>query len=94
MQPGVLPKQVSSRLTPEMRRKLRYGWEFLNFGVLGLNSFVLLYLHSARRSIQAVICGGMAGYAPWCCFSKSFSAGAAPVPGGWSFSDSPKRCSG
>ena len=63
MQPGVLPKQVSSRLTPEMRRKLQYGWEFLNFGVLGLNSFVLLYLHSARSSIQAVICAGMAGYA-------------------------------
>ena len=63
MQPDVLLKRVQTRLTPEMRRKLQYGWEFLNFGVLGLNSFVLLYLHSARSSIQAVICAGMAGYA-------------------------------
>ena len=63
MQPGVLLKRVQSRLTPEMRRKFQYGWEFLNFGVLGLNSFVLLYLHSARSSIQAVVCAGMAGYA-------------------------------
>ena len=63
MKPDVLLKRVQTRLTPEIRRKLQYGWEFLNFGVLGLNSFVLLYLHSARSSIQAVICAGMAGYA-------------------------------
>ena len=63
MQPGVLLKRVHSRLTPEMRWKLQHGWEFLNFGVLGLNSFVLLYLHSVRSSIQAVVCAGMAGYA-------------------------------
>ena len=62
MQPDILLKRVQTRLTPEMRRKLQYGWELLNFGVLGLNSFVLLYLHSARSSIQAVICAGMVGY--------------------------------
>lgn len=63
MKPGILLEGVQKRLTPETRRKFQYGWEILNFGILGLNSFVLLYLHSARSSIQAVICVGMAGYA-------------------------------
>lgn len=63
MEPGGLLKGVQFRLTPEKRRRLQYGWEFLNFGVLGLNSFVLLYLHSARSSVQAIICAGMTGYA-------------------------------
>ena len=55
MQPDILLKRVQTRLTPEMCRKLQYGWELLNFGVLGLNSFVLLYLHSARSSIPNMV---------------------------------------
>lgn len=63
MRAGALWERTKRRLTPEVRRTFQYGWEALNFGVLGLNSFVMLYLHTARASIRAVICAGIAGYA-------------------------------
>lgn len=93
MEPGGLLKGVQFRLTPEKRRRLQYGWEFLNFGVLGLNSFVLLYLHSARSSVQAIICAGMTGYA-LVLLLQIFLCRGPHAPGGWSFSGAQKRCSG
>lgn len=63
MNPDIWPQRIQRRLTPAARRMLRYGWEALNFGILGPAGFVMLYLHSARSSIQAVVGAGMAGYA-------------------------------
>lgn len=53
----------SDRLTPAVRDKIRRIWEWFNFGVLGLNSFMMLYFHSAQGGIRYVVCAGAVGYA-------------------------------
>lgn len=48
---------------PALRRGLQRIWEWISFGVLGINSFIMLYYRSAQGSIQYVVCAGAAGYA-------------------------------
>lgn len=51
-------------ITPQRAAKLKYIWEAFSIGILGLNSFILLYLHEDNNeSIKYVICAGAFAYA-------------------------------
>ena len=63
MDQRTLLESLPDRLLPAVRNKIRRVWEWLSFGVLGLNSFIMLYYRSAHGDIQYVVCAGAAGYA-------------------------------
>lgn len=63
MDQHTLSGPLPDRLPPAVRNRIRRVWEWLSFGVLGLNSFIMLYFHSAQGGIRYVVCAGAAGYA-------------------------------
>ena len=44
-------------------KRFQRVWEWFSFGVLGLNSFIMLYYRSTQGAIQYVVCAGAVGYA-------------------------------
>lgn len=47
----------------DLYRRFQKVWEWFNLGVLGLNSFIMLYYRGAQGAIQYVVCAGALGYA-------------------------------
>lgn len=57
-------EKLKTKDTPEMRSILRTIWEGFNIGILGLNSFILIYLHEqSNEEIKYVICSAALAYA-------------------------------
>ena len=59
-----ITEKLKTKDTPEMRSTLRAVWEGFNIGILGLNSFILIYLHEqSNEEIKYVICSAALAYA-------------------------------
>ena len=57
-------EKLKTKDTPEIRHTLRTIWEGFNIGILGLNSFILIYLHEqSNTDIKYVICSAALAYA-------------------------------
>lgn len=52
----------AGKWTPELQTRFKKLWEWISFGVLGLNSFIMLYFHSINSEIRYVVCAGALGY--------------------------------
>ena len=56
-------EKVKMKDTPEVRSTLRTVWECFNIGLLGLNSFILLYFRQqGNESMKYVICSCALAY--------------------------------
>lgn len=54
--------QWTEKRTPGVLARFKKIWEWISFGVLGLNSFIMLYFHSINSEIRYVVCAGALGY--------------------------------
>lgn len=56
-------EELKTRFTPEVRDNVRTIWKGVNIGILGLNSFLLMFFREQdNKGIKYVICSGAAAY--------------------------------
>ncbi|WP_133304215.1 hypothetical protein [Ruthenibacterium lactatiformans] len=53
-----------------LNQQVKRIWDGFSLGVLGLNSFIMLYHHSVQGPIQYVVCAGAVGYCLVLCFQS------------------------
>lgn len=54
--------QWAGKRTSDLQGRFKKICEWISFGVLGLNSFIMLYFHNINSEIRYVVCAGALGY--------------------------------